>query len=366
MLSIPQRSILVAQVRDIIRSEIAAGHWQGWLPAERTLSELLKISRPTLRRALQSLQKEKTVRPVHGRGYEILSQPKRSPAKQPPVTVHLLSPDPLEKLRHYSHLWIEEFRFNLLKSGHDLQLHHGRQYLRPAPDRALARLVAQNPRGVWVLVHSSRMIQRWFATHGVPAAVMGYRHEDCNLPGVAVNMEAVCRHAAGELIRLGHRHIALIRLRTDRAGDLLSDRGFRQGAQHPAGAVKVQVLHYDEETPAAIVRTLQRVMGTANRPTALLMAHANSYATAATWLVERGFRIPADVSLLCREDDSFLQFLVPRPACYQYSPRNFALKISSLVHQLIKLPAKPATEVYITPRYTPGGSVGAPARGEAT
>jgi DNA-binding LacI/PurR family transcriptional regulator len=66
------------------------------------------------------------------------------------------------------------------------------------------------------------------------------------------------------------------------------------------------------------------------------MAHASGYATAATWLPERGKRIPADISLICREDDSFLQYLVPRPGSYQYSPRNFTLKIDKVVQRLIK------------------------------
>jgi len=93
------------------------------------------------------------------------------------------------------------------------------------------------------------------------------------------------------------------------------------------------------------------------------MAHASGYATVATWLSENGKRIPGDISLICREDDSFLRYLVPRPASYQYSPRSFALKIDSLVQQLIRQPKKVAPEIHIIPRYTPGNSVGPPPRG---
>ena len=274
--------------------------------------------------------------------------------------MHLLSPDPLEQLRHYSHLWIAELRFKLFKNGHDFQIHHGVHYLGPGAERSLARLVAQNPDGVWVLVHSSRIIQRWFTTQGIPTVITGSRHEGCDLPRVVVNMEAVCRHAAGELIRLGHRHIALVRMKTDRAGDLESDQGFLSGSQRAGDSVKAQIIHYDEDTPATITRMLQRMMRVPNPPTGLLMAHASGYATAATWLSERGKRIPADISLICREDDSFLQYLVPRPASYQYSPRNFALKIDSVVQQLIRQPDKTVPEIQIIPRYTPGNSVGPP------
>jgi DNA-binding LacI/PurR family transcriptional regulator/DNA-binding transcriptional regulator YhcF (GntR family) len=365
LLPLPQKSVLAAQVLEILRAEIAAGRWKGWLPSERTLSDLLKISRPTLRRALKSLEHEKAIKRVHGRGSQILSRSTSTPARREPVTVHLLSPDPLEQLRHYSHLWIAELRFKLFKNGHDFQVHHGVHYLGPGAERSLARLVSQNRDGVWILVHSSRVIQRWFTDHGVPAVITGSRHEGCDLARVVVNMEAVCRHAAGELIRLGHRNIALIRLRTDRAGDLESDQGFLSGAQRADNSVTAHVLHYDEDTPAAIVRTLQRVMRLRNAPTGLLMAHASGYATAATWLSEHGKRIPGDISLICREDDSFLRYLIPRPASYQYSPRLFALKIDSVVQRLITQPDKTVPEIHIIPRYTPGNSVGPPPRAEA-
>lgn len=360
MLSLPQKRILAVDVAEILRGEIAAGHWKDWLPAERALSDLLKISRPTLRRALKSLEHEKTIKPVHGRGHRILSRSAPAPAGREPVTVHLLSPDPLEQLRHYSHLWIAELHFKLFKSGHDFQIHHGTHYLRRGAERSLARLVSRNPGGVWILVHSSRIIQRWFTAHGIPAVITGSRHEGCDLPRVVVNMEAVCRHAASELVRMGHRHIALIRLKTDRAGDLESDRGFSSGAQRAGNSITAHLLHYDEDTPEAIARTLQRMMRMSAPPTGILMAHASGYATAATWLSERGLRIPRDISLICREDDSFLQFLVPRPASYQYSPRNFALKIDSVVQRLIKQPAKTVPEIQIIPSYKPGNSVGPP------
>lgn len=361
LLSLPQKNVLAVQVLEILRAEIAAGHWRDWLPSERALSDLLKVSRPTLRRALKSLEHERVIQPVHGRGHQILARSLPTPARRAPVTVHLLSPDPLEQLRHYSHLWIAELHFKLFKSGHDFQVHHGRHYLRRGAERSLSRLVSRNPGGVWVLVHSSRVIQRWFTLHAVPAVITGSRHEGCDLPRVVVNMEAVCRHAAGELVRVGHRHIALIRLNTDRAGDLESDHGFLSGAQNAGSSITAHLFHYDEDTPEAIARALQRMLRMSHPPTGILMAHASGYATAATWLSERGLRIPRDISLICREDDSFLRFLIPRPASYQYSPRSFALKIDSVVQQLINQPEKAVPELQIIPTYKPGDSVGPPA-----
>ena len=60
--SIPQRHSLVGQAVTYLNASIAAGQWRDWLPAERTLCEMLQVSRSTLRRALAQLQRDGAIR----------------------------------------------------------------------------------------------------------------------------------------------------------------------------------------------------------------------------------------------------------------------------------------------------------------
>src|SRR5687768_3760981 len=74
-LSQPRREFLADQVAAILRREIAAGRWRGWLPGERALSRTLNVSRPTLRAALQQLVAAREIA-VHSRdGYAIAETP---------------------------------------------------------------------------------------------------------------------------------------------------------------------------------------------------------------------------------------------------------------------------------------------------
>lgn len=361
MLEVPHKSSLVEQTAGIIRSEIEKGQWKGWLPSERSLSGLLRISRPTLRLALGQLCDAKLIRPKHGLGYEVVMEPKPRLRRRPLHDVHLLSPDSLEQMRHRSHLWIDELRDLLHQSGHELRIHHGMQYLRKGVERALQRLTVQNPDGCWVLAHSTSAIQQWFARQELPSMVAGHRHAGAQLPFVSIDVEAACRHAVGVLTGLGHRDIILLQMKTDRAGDALSVRGFLEGARRASDPdIRAKVVYYAANDPETIGRALKRLLRERPAPTALLVDQAVTYATAATLLPPYGWRIPEDISLISREEESFLGNLIPRPAYYSFPPERFALRIYEQTRRLLAGETAAAAGNGITPDYLAGGSVAAP------
>ena len=58
MLNMPQRQTLTRQTVDALREGMANGIWKGFLPGERELCSFLQISRPTLRAALEIVERE--------------------------------------------------------------------------------------------------------------------------------------------------------------------------------------------------------------------------------------------------------------------------------------------------------------------
>lgn len=354
MLTLPRRNDLVSQTVTIIRGEITRGNWRERLPSERQLTALLKISRPTLRLALQQLARERLLRTRARSGYDILGKGRRSAASRL-QTVHLLSPDPLEQLRHQSQSWIAELRQALLRADCELLMHHGTQYLGPGAVRALQQVVAQNAPGCWLLAHSTRVAQAWFARQTFPVVLAGSAHDGIALPSVQIDVEAACRHAVGVFVRAGHRRIVFLREDTDRAGDDASDRGFAQGAAR--AGVQARIVRYPRKEPAEIVRVVRRLFAERPAPSALLIATALEYATVSTQLLRLGRRIPEDVSLICREEDNFLSFLLPRPACYVYSPAWFAARLHAHLRKVLNGQAAPVEPTRIEPDYFAGDSV---------
>ena len=223
----------------------------------------------------------------------------------------------------------------------------------------MRKLVAQNAPGCWLLAHSIRPVQAWFAEQKLPVVIAGYSHAGLKLPSVHIDVEAACRHAVGELVRAGHRRIVLFHEKTDRAGDLASEQGFQQGialAQRPD--LQARIVYYAAKEPDIIAQAVRRLFREKPAPTALLIGAALDYASVSTYLLRAGHRVPEDVSLICREEDNFLPFLLPRPAVYAHSPSWFASRIHEHLRKLLAGQPAPTEPVRVVPDYKPGDSVG--------
>ena len=360
MTLIPHRTV-ANQIAAQLRAEIAKGTWRGWLPSERALCELVQASRNTVHIAIEQLKADGLVETTRGLGNRIVTVPKPTTESGHARTVGIVIPEPIGRLRPLIALWIDELKDLLIDEGCRLRVHEAQQYYQTNPARALERLVDQNSHDAWVLTLSSEAMQRWFARRPISCLVAGSTYAGVALPSYDLDYRAICRHAAGALLRAGHRRLGLLNRETRRAGDMDSEAGFVEGVRaSPHDDATVEIAYHRDDLDS-VTLALRRLLDRRHRPTALLVSNSYAYLSTASLLAQRGLRVPEDISLISRDDDPFLESLAPRPARYAVSPHAFAKKMLGLILRLIRHdPGVHQQHAYLLPRFSAGGSIAAP------
>ena len=360
--SSPRFATLAQQVARMLEEDIRRGVWRETLPGERQLAATLQVSRRTIRAATVILSEKKLIHTVHGAETRVLKPQSGRSDRGAMRAVGLLLPDQLEHLQPFATVFVDSLRMHFYNNEFRLDTHVGHRYFSGRPAAALTRLVTRSPCDGWILAFSNRASQVWFHAQGIPTIVIGTAHDGIALPFVDIDMLATSRHAAGVLLRKGHRHIALIIEESERPGDAKTQQGFFEGLRDFGEASAIGHVFRHGGNVVRLQRLVERILQMPDRPTALFIANPYHYLAVAGILAEKGLRVPRDISLLCRDDDYCLRFLPTAPSRYVYSATMRAKEIFSTLMWATQHQARPAEEVkrvLILPEYFEGGSIAA-------
>jgi DNA-binding LacI/PurR family transcriptional regulator len=359
----PRRVLLAEQVAQSIEHEIAAGRWREWLPSERALQRVLNVSRQTVRAALERLQASRRIVVEPYRGYRIQPQNGRTAKKSATRLreVGVICSEPVYRMPPRFVQVLDIFRALCAEAGIGVTVLEGQRFKRTDPGRLMPRLVHSSPKGCWVLALAHRRLQAWFESSGLPAVVYGNVYSGISLPSAGIDYHACIRHATSLLLAKGHRRIAFVAYDLQRAGEQDSVRGFHEAFEsHRDEPVTPLVIERPDADAGALCRQLDGVLNAAQRPTAFVVSHTHHYATVATHLANCGLRAPQDVSLICRSEDPFLEFMRPKPAFYRANMEVAAKLLFDRVRHAMEGTAKRADQRLLVPELVRGGSVGPP------
>jgi DNA-binding LacI/PurR family transcriptional regulator len=352
MNQLPQKTSLVAQTAAVILDRIRAGRWSVWLPGEHELSAQLHVSRRTVRAALKQLSRNGDVRCKHGHRREIINRAflrKRSASR----SILLLMPEPLQALSPLVVLLVDRLRTHLIEAGYVLETHASRLPFRLRSPQGLESLAKTKHPAGWVLLQSTEPMQRWFAARASPCVIVGSRYNGIALPSVDRDYYAISQHAVNQFVAKGYKRLAILTPHSDSAGDVLAIKGFQDAIdKRTVAGVQGSVQEHDGSVKD-ICALISRLMSRANPPTGFLVCRAHHVLTVLGHLLSSEVRVPKDVAIISRDDDSFLQDVVPAVARYSHSQSGFATKVSRVVMEMLS--GKLSTEDFkIMPLYIPG------------
>jgi LacI family transcriptional regulator len=113
-----------------------------------------------------------------------------------------------------------------------------------------------------------------------------------------------------------------------------------------------------DATAAGLAAALKRLMAPTAPPTALLVPNAFHCLAVVSGLAQLGWRVPSQVSVISRDEDPFLSFLVPEPARYVASPRAYARSLLPPVLELLEGEAVSQRGWRLMPEFVRGASLG--------
>lgn len=354
---IPKRNSLAAQSADSIRKAIEEGTWREYLPSERRLCEMLRVSRPTIRTALRLLAEGGWLEIRQGRRNRLLNRPQRSLARRPSRLIGIVTPEHLSRVPIATYQIISEMRAHLAEQGFTTEVLVCQAHSARAQGRKLEEFVRQNRILCCVLISVSKDIQKWFSTHSVPALVLGSCHEDVKLPSLDTDYRSVCRHAGGIFLSKGHRRMALVVPHSAVAGDLASETGFMESIQLNRHIDARASIVRHNGTAQNISSKLDALFNSAHAPTALLVAKPQHVFIVLIYLLKRGLTVPDTVSFIARDHDHIFETVSPPIAHYTLKEDTFAHRLSRLMLQLVSHGKMAAEPNLIFPKYFAGGTV---------
>lgn len=355
MQTIPQRSTLVQQVAEILRQGIRDNVWSDYLPAEMELCRKFQVSRVTLRTALEILTQEGLVSSSQGQRRRVSPRQSAAPAAILNRLVVMLTEVALEQMGSVSVLMVDNLRAQLAKDGFELEIYSNPACFTRRPENALETFVREKSAAVWVLLRSTKPMQCWFTDRKLPCLLIGTPHPGIALPFVGTDYFALGQHAAWQFLRRGHHRLAVLMPMRPKAGDTLTVTGFRKACSQVEGAQMLEIQH--DGSPMGIRRSLA-LMTRKSAPTGLLVAIPYYALTAVAHLVAMGLKNPGQVSVIARDSETFLDFMVPSVARYVIDTQSFSRKVARVVRVLEKGGKVPPRGELLFPDFVAGETLG--------
>jgi DNA-binding LacI/PurR family transcriptional regulator len=358
MLQLPKRNSLVHETAATLKQWIASGVLKDVLPGELDLKERLRVGRDTLRLALQLLIDEGWVEPsAQGRKRRIhvqkLSGIKKRAQAELPVT--FLSPYSVEQGQTL--LELEDTQKRLAETGRELQFVSPDIFHLKDPEHQLENLVQTHPSAAWILSASNHAIQSWFAKSGLPTLIQGWPYPDITLPHVAKDWEPAGFHAGLQFIRNGHRNIGMFEYVERGVGAMLIEHGLRRAIETAGNGAKLSMFK-DQRTPESIAKAYEAAFKLKDRPTAMVLTSSNHLLTSFSWLVSKGIRVPADVSLVVMPNDAWYSEFYPPLCHYKSNTKSFSHGTAERVLELVEFGRVIRKPLAVPVEFSAGSTIG--------
>ncbi|WP_269522153.1 GntR family transcriptional regulator [Coraliomargarita parva] len=199
------------------------------MPGERELCQTLLVSRPTLSKALKTLEREGLLESSAKSRRKIVPEFDTKPKREGPVV--LLLPQALETMELHTVLWINRLRMDMSGVPREFSIRVDPRVFSENCEVHLERVTRSMDASCWVIPYTTRAMQHWIVDSKLPFVVVGSCFKGVALHSVDLDFRSVGRHAAGMLLSRGHKFLCMVTTGRVNAGGRLTELGFLDGCR---------------------------------------------------------------------------------------------------------------------------------------
>lgn len=327
---IPRRYSLVAQVGDILQTEIKNGTLSEVLPSELELSTRFQVSRPTIRDSLDILRKAGLIESTRGQNHRILPQKGKPVSSKTEAGVTVLGFAPLEELSPFSLALISLIQQSA-GSKFNVQIVTSLNLTSPA---ALRELTGRQPQRCWVLIGPPPEVLRWFESSRLLCLAIAPSISSTRIPVLAMDMKSVILHSFALTAQRGYSGPLLLLPVNSQASGMTESFSAAQQKYPQADAA----MFTHDATMNGVRRTIEKIararIGKATPP--LILAVRPKHALMAlSALRAQDFKPGVHFGLIAIGWENYLDFVVPTMACYTIKRQRLFKKFLRMLSEIL-------------------------------
>ena len=310
------------QVASYLKRGMEDGRWTGTMPGSRRLALELGVNAKTVDGALVQLEREGVLESMgRRRGRRIANLDRTAEA---PLRIALLDFDPPADRAPY----VSETHHQLLEAGHTAFFTEKSQLELGMKLDRIQRMVRRTEADAWVIVAGSRELLEWFSGQEAPVFALFGRRSGLPIAGIGPDQPTATREVVQKLVQLGHRRIVLV-TRPVRVLPVpgATERAFLDELARHGIETSPFNLPVWEETVDGLRERVEGMLKL-TPPTAILVNEPPLFLAVQQKLMQLGYRIPEDVSVVCSDGFPSFRWLSPSVAHVSWNSEPWVRRIS--------------------------------------